>query len=147
VLRAAIAASPTEYVFPVTRGPRKGQRQRHDAKMSRVLRTAMAKAGIVVAYRYSCRRKGCGFKVTQANQVEGFRCPRCNFKLWEHRISPAIRWYDLRHSATTLHTTAKCDPLVVSYALGHADKSTTDKYRHLENDPEYVRRELSKLKL
>lgn len=141
VLGEAMALSPSGLVFP----GRDGKRQRADTKLSRMLRDALRRAGVVTGYRYSCRRKGCGHKEERA-ELLGLHCPACNFKLWARGMPPHVRYYDLRHSAASLHREAGCDPLVIQLALGHAAENLTDSiYTHLS--AEYIRRELSKLNI
>ena len=61
-------------------------------------------------------------------------------------VSKRLRFYDLRHTASTLHRKAGADPLVIREMMGHGSKNQTDDtYTHLDAD--YQRRELSKLKL
>ena len=143
VLREAIEVSPRScpLVFPAEGG----ELQRSDAKLSRTLRTAMGKAGIVRGWRYTCRRKGCGHSDEQA-ALEQRWCPTCGFKLWPVGVVDPVRWYDLRHSAATLHHQAGCDPLVIQVVLGHAPESLTDsRYTHLTQG--YMRAELNRLSL
>ncbi len=52
-LRAAMEASPSELVFPASDGSMRSR----DTDMPRVLRTAMARAGLVEGYRFVCRAK------------------------------------------------------------------------------------------
>ncbi|MHB8873722.1 MAG: tyrosine-type recombinase/integrase, partial [Myxococcaceae bacterium] len=140
VFREAVKRSPSALVFPDAGG----KRQRHDVKLGRTLRTALARAGIVDRHDYSCRRKGCGHRESHRLPQGDLRCPTCGMKLWCHPVGKRLRWYDLRHSAASLHREAGCDPLVIQIALGHAARSTTDAiYTHLSDD--YMRRELSKL--
>lgn len=65
--------------------------------------------------------------------------------LEEAGVDKRMRFYDLRHTSATLHRQAGCDPLVVRELLGHASRSMTDDYTHL--DAKYRRAELSKLTL
>ena len=141
-LTAAQKAAPgTALFFPGKKGL-----QRADAKLSRMLRDALRRAGLVTGYRYSCRRKGCTREPEIHRELEPRRCPKCNFKLWAQGQPIHVRWYDLRHSAASLHRMAGCDPLVVQLVLGHAGENLTDSvYTHLT--PEYVRAEFNKLKL
>ncbi len=142
VLREAIDESPSTYVFPKP----DGMRQREDTKLARMFRDAMGKAGVADGYRYSCRRKGCGFRVEHEDfQLEELRCPKCSFKLWCRAIPKPFRFYDLRHTAATLHRKAGCDPMVIQAMLGHAMNITDGTYTHLDED--YVRAEINKLKL
>ena len=55
-LRKAIAASPSELVFPDEEGK---MLPKHTA-LEHVLRRAMRRAGIVTGYVHKCRRQGCG---------------------------------------------------------------------------------------
>lgn len=138
---AMAEAKGSLYVFPKP----DGTRQRADTKLTRILKTAMGKAGLVEGYRNVCRRHGCGYK-RQTARPEAVPCPECGFRLLPVPIPRAIRFYDLRHSAATLHRKAGADPLAIQIALGHAATNTTDAvYTHL--DTEDVRRELNKLKL
>lgn len=140
-LARAIAESPSEYVFPRA----DGRRQRRDTKLARMLRTAMGKAGLVSHYNYSCRRKGCGHKERRPT-CELVRCPRCDFRLWAHGVPRPARFYDLRHSAATLHRKAGADPLAVKLTMGHAVRDVGDDvYTHLTDED--VRAEMNKLKL
>lgn len=140
-LDEALADSPAgcELVFPAP----SGRRQRADMKLSRMLRDGIRKAGLVTGYRYCCRRKGCGHR-EERRELEALRCPRCRMVLWAHGVPRHVRWYDLRHSAATLHREAGCDPLVIQLVLGHAAENLTDSvYTHLA--PDYVRHQLNKL--
>jgi integrase len=144
-LEAAIADSPEDckLVFPSDCG----ERQRADAKLSRALRAALGKAGVCDAWKYICRRQGCGYRKEAREQLnECGQCPRCGFTLWEEPVPPMVRFYDLRHSAATLHRESGSDPLAIQVALGHAAENLTDSvYTHLSMD--YLRRELNKLKI
>jgi integrase len=143
VLREALAHSPPScpLVFPGLGG----KRQRADAKLARMLRAALRAAGLVTGYGYVCRRRGCGYREERQAQ-ERAKCPQCGFVLWVAGRALAVRYYDLRHSAATLHREAGADPLAIQLALGHSPKSLTDSiYTHLSRD--YVRRELDKLRV
>lgn len=55
-LEAAIAASPSELVFPNEHGvmyPR-------ETKLNEVVRRGLARAAVVLGYEHVCRRSGCG---------------------------------------------------------------------------------------
>jgi hypothetical protein len=58
-LQRAIAASPSELVFP---NP-DGSMMREDVDLVGVLRRAMGRAGIVIGYQHVCRRKGCQYSM------------------------------------------------------------------------------------
>lgn len=143
VLEEALASAPagSDLVFPRA----DGTHQRADAKLSRMLYAALVRAGLVLGYEYVCRRKGCGYREGRT-PLEPLRCPRCNMKLWANGIPLPVRFYDLRHSAATLHRQAGCDPLVVQLVMGHAAENLTDSvYTHLSD--EYVREHINKLRL
>jgi len=53
-----------------------------------VLRSALARAGIVIGYRHVCRRKGCGH-AEQARVLTCGNCPKCGMKLWAQAMCPA----------------------------------------------------------
>jgi integrase len=138
-IEEAMAASKTEYVFP----HRDGGRMAHHTKLTRTLRWVLGLAGVVKGYTAKCRRQGCGHRAlasTPAKQA----CPNCGMALWMTPIARPLRFYDLRHTAATLHREAGCDPLTIKIALGHASRDTTDDiYTHVS--PEFMRRELEKL--
>ena len=142
-LEEALADAPKDchLVFPRTNG----RRQREDAKLSRALQTALGRAGLVTGYEFVCRRQGCGYREeSQTNEPRD--CPKCDFTLWEIPLPIPVRFYDLRHSAATLHREAGADPLAIQLVLGHAPENLTDSvYTHLSMD--YLRREINKLKI
>lgn len=141
-LREAMAEHPTsKYVFPRP----DGTRQLQGTKLTRILRTAMKKARLVTGYRYICRRQGCRRVETRDVEELELDCPECGFRFWVSPIPRAMRFYDLRHSSSTLHRKAKCDPLVIQEMLGHASNITDGTYTHLDED--YKRLELNRLKL
>lgn len=141
ILEEAARLSPVDLLFPALGGGL----QRADAKLSRMLHSALVRADLISGYEYICRRKGCGHRQQRRERVE-VHCPACGFRLWRSGVALPIRYYDLRHSAATLHREAGADPLAIQIALGHAPESLTDSlYTHLSLD--YLRRELDKLKI
>lgn len=137
-LLEAMRLSPSGLVFPRP----DGTQQRPDVKLSKVLRSALKKAGVVTGYRFTCRRKGCGFGEetsidayrTGAVSLGVRRCPRCNFKLWCEGIPKRFTWYGLRHASATLHREVGADALAVKMALGHAVRDVTDDvYTHISD--------------
>lgn len=140
-LRQAIAESTSEYVFP----KRDGSRQSPYTKLAQILRNALGAAGVVTGYRYICRRRGCRHAETRPEKLLQEDCPACGFRLWVSPIPKHLRFYDLRHSAATLHRKAHCDPMVIQEMLGHSMNLTDGTYTHLDED--YRRAELNKLKL
>jgi integrase len=145
ILEEAVSLAVGELVF----GKPDGRMQRADAKLSRMLHGALVRAGIISSYHYRCSyhlAEGCGHTEDRRELVAGLTCPKCGLKLWAEAVPPPVRYYDLRHSAATLHREAGCDPLVIQLALGHTPQSVTDSvYTHLS--PDYVRKELNRLQI
>ena len=76
-------ASPGLSVFPDSEG-----RMRRSSGFSpeRILRRALAKAGIVEHYGLKCRRQGCGFSI-ESETPDDQHCPRCRSGAPCHRGS------------------------------------------------------------
>jgi integrase len=79
-LRVAIAASPSELVFPKA----DGKQMRADVNLEWTLRRALGRAGVVEGYRHACRRQGCGHVEAAQDQAQR-RCPDDGRKLWVSR--------------------------------------------------------------
>lgn len=141
VLKEAMKLSISSLVFPKPNG----SRQRDDVKLSRVLRTAFKKAGVVLGYRLTCRRKDCAHEEQNAAPLE-IVCPKCGMRLWCEPVPKPFTWYSLRHAAATLHREAGADALAVKMALGHVARDVTDDvYTHISD--ERYRAELNRLAL
>ncbi len=95
-LEAAIAASPNDLVFPTPEGAMYSR----DTKLYQVVRSGLARAGVVVGYDHICRRKGCGYRVRQQDPDPRW-CPRCQMKLWLRALPKRTRFHDLRHYAAS----------------------------------------------
>ncbi len=136
-------ASKTELVF----GGANGARQRHDTKMTRILHTAMGKAGVgLISVQYKCRTRDCSEPSFGAPPIQRVDCDKCKRALWPVPEVKAVRWYDLRHMCATFHHQAGADPLAISILLGHSIKGTTQRiYTHLDDGA--LRRELSRWEL
>jgi excisionase family DNA binding protein len=140
-LKIAMELSPSEFVFPRA----DGRRQRDDAKLSRVLRTAFKKAGVVTGFRFTCRRSGCSHIEERSTAAE-INCTKCSMRLWCEPIPRPFTWYSLRHAAATLHREAGGDALAVKMALGWIQRDVGDDvYTHF-SDARY-RAELNRLAL
>lgn len=138
-LRIAIAASPSELVFPKA----DGTQMRADVNLEWTLRRALGRAGVVEGYRHACRRQGCGH-VEPAQDQEQRRCPKDGRKLWVKPVVRPIRFHDLRHSTASLLMMNGANPASVQRILRHSDpKLTTEVYGHLS--PEYLRAEVDRL--
>lgn len=144
-LLEASLSTPSEVMFPGS----DGELQRRDTKLTRILRTAMAKAGVgIESVTYKCRRRGCDAKpeTHEADKVEKLDCMRCGMRLWPVPEVKPVRWYDLRHMCATFHHAAKADEVCVAKALGHSITGMTRSvYTHPTIDQ--MRVELSKWRL
>ncbi len=126
----AIDASPSEWVFPADDGTMRAE----EVQPIRLLRTAMARAGLVDGYQHVCRRcksKGEAY-VERHRDAELRLCPRCGMKLWPRAVHSKMRFHDLRHTTATLLLRAGVDAHRVQRILRHASvTTTTSTYAHL----------------
>jgi len=138
-LEKAIAASPSEYVFPGVEGALMSENN----PLEKILRRALRRAGIVTGYVHVCRKKGCGHsELAPDNDVR--RCPVHDHKLWPKAQVRAIRFHDLRHSTASLLLMAGASPAAVQRILRHSDpRITMDVYGHLV--PGFLRDEVNRL--
>ena len=120
-LRAAIAASPNELVFPTT----DGRMFSRDTKLNFVVRRGLARAGVVIGYDHICRRPGCGYRVRHQD-AEPRWCPDCEMKLWLRAIPKRTRFHDLRHTTATLLLKEGVPMGVVQKILRHSDITVTE---------------------
>jgi len=131
-LRAAMADSPSDYVFARADGSPFTPEVRF--QLVDHLRRALKRAGVVEGYRHLCRRKGCGYVEMRPAASEA-RCPKCNMRLWVSPIPRKLRFYDLRHSHATLLRKAGVDLGAVQRTLGHSSPEiTADVYDHSDVD-------------
>lgn len=130
-LQDAIARSQSQWVFPAADGSMRTE----DSDPQNVLRTALARAGLVEGYEHVCRRcKSQGKPHSQRHPDPALRrCEACGMKLWPKAIQSKMRFHDLRHSTATLLLRAKVDPHRVQRILRHADiRTTLGTYGHLD---------------
>lgn len=137
----AVRLSPSDLVFPAANGDLK----RADTKSCRILRAAMARAGVVTGYTFTCRHPGCEWSASFAGPCEEMECPTHEWKAWRNATVKPVRWYDARHMAASFHRTAGADRLAVKLLLGHGGDITENVYTHMGED--WVRRELSRFTL
>jgi excisionase family DNA binding protein len=139
-LKKAIAASPSELVFPDERG----QMLPKYTAMEEVLRRAMRRAGIVTGYVHKCRRKGCGHH-EPAPDANPRRCPVCKFKLCPVGQVRKLRFHHLRHTTASLLLMQGADLAAVQRIMRHQDpRITTEVYGHLA--PGYLKKEIDRLR-
>jgi integrase-like protein len=137
--RRAIAASPSELVFPAP----DGKMLRKQTQLELVLRRAMRRAGIVTGYDHKWRRKGCGHQEA-APDGNARRRPRCNFKLFPVGRVREIRFHHLRHTTASLLLMSGADLAAVQRIMRHQDpRTTTEFYGHLASH--YLKKEIERL--
>ena len=138
-LRRAIAASPSELVFPGEQGD---MLPKHTA-LEHVLRRAMRRSGLVTGYIHKCRRHGCGHHEA-APDANLRRCPVCTFKLFPVGQVRKIRFHHLRHTTASLLLMNGADLAAVQRIMRHQDpRLTTEVYGHLS--PGYLKKEIERL--
>jgi hypothetical protein len=122
-----------------------GSRWPENANPTRVLRTALRRAGIVESYIHKCRRKGCGHSEASQDGCQR-RCPSCRMKLWAHGQVLQLRFHDLRHTTAALMLRLGASPAAVQKILRHADiRTTLDTYGHLGSAHDFLQREVDRL--
>lgn len=90
----AIRKSKSALVFPRS----DGSMQRESIDLPSLLRSALARAGLVDGWTHKCRRRGCGYS-EEAETDAVRKCPKCNFTLWPSAKKRRTRFHDLRHYA------------------------------------------------
>ena len=121
-----------ELVFPTGAG----EMRLPEADPQKVLRHALARAGIVEGYEHVCRRcKAAGKAGHTARHSDAAlrRCEACGMKLWPKALPRPMRFHDLRHTTATLLLRAGVDAHRVQRILRHSDvRTTTGTYGHLD---------------
>jgi integrase len=128
---AAAMRSPGELAFPWP----DGRMRTREADPQKVLRSALARAGLVQAYEHTCRRcraRGSPHVERHADPAPR-RCPACGMLLWPRAIPRPLRFHDLRHTTATLLLRAGVDTHRVQRIMRHRDVRTTlATYGHLD---------------
>jgi hypothetical protein len=137
-LKHAIDTSRGALLFPRANGKPRPEK----TSMEKVLRRTLARAGILIGYRHTCRRCAAKKKPYSEEHADNElrRCPVkdevgavCNMKLWATGLPRWMRFHDLRHTTATLLVKARVPMYVVQKILRHADiKTTVGIYGHLD---------------
>jgi integrase len=113
-----------------------GKMRTSEADPQKVLRHAMARAGLVDGYEHVCRRcKAAGRKPCSERHGDADLrlCGRCGMKLWPQAVHRKMRFHDVRHSVATLLLRAGVDVHRVQRILRHKDVNlTAGTYAHLQ---------------
>ena len=129
-LDAALGSSKSDLVFPDA----DGQMRSKEAAPQKVLRHALARAGLVECYEHVCRRcKARGKPHLEKHSDSELRsCPVCKMKLWPRAVPRRMNFHDMRHSTATLLLRAGVDLHRVQRILRHKDVNlTVGTYGHL----------------
>ncbi len=119
-LKAAMATSPSKYVFPAADGSMRSD----ETDLQQILRRALGRAGIVLGYDFVCRRRGCGLR-EQHKGLSERRCPKCSMRLWPKALPRPLRFHDLRGTTATLLARAGAPLVVAQRILRHSDPRLT----------------------
>ena len=104
-----------------------------DINLPAILRSALARAGLVKGWVHKCR--WCGYATDQVADSELRRCPTDGKKLWPSPVHRTERFHDLRHTTATLLLKAGTPLAMVQRLIGHSDPAiTTEVYGHLESE-------------
>jgi hypothetical protein len=152
ILKHQLEHAPGSLVFPAANGSQRSA----EADPQKILRTALARAGLVEGYEHVCR--WCSHRERHADNEQRY-CPKCLKRtngtgkplaqprgraLWPKAIPRPMRFHDLRHTTATLLLRAGVDAHRVQRLLRHRDvRTTTMIYGHL--DVEDLRAALEKL--
>jgi integrase len=142
-LRDAVAKSPSRWVFPRA----DGKMRTEDSSPHKILKTALAHAGLVSGYEHVCRRckgEGKDGHTEMHADMRLRRCAQCNMQLWAKAIPRDMVFHDLRHTTATLLMRAKVPMVHIQRIMRHASiHTTTSTYGHL--DVEDLRVEMEKV--
>ena len=141
ILKYQVEHAPGSLVFPAADGSQRSP----EADPQKILRTALARAGLVEGYEHVCR--WCGHKERHSDNEQRY-CPKCLKRtngtgtplaqprgraLWPKAIPRPMRFHDLRHTTATLLLRAGVDAHRVQRLLRHRDvRTTTGIYGHLD---------------
>jgi integrase len=128
-LEAALRDAPGELVFPKP----DGSMQSRKLRLNRMLRAAIARAGLIEGFEHRCRAPHCGWKERRPDSKVAAVCPKCaKPSLWAKPIPRHVRFHDTRHSGGTAMV-KKAGMAVAQKFLRHSDvRLTIHTYGHLE---------------
>jgi len=132
-LEDALGDSRSDLVFPAPDGSMRSP----EADPQKVLRHALARAGLVIGYEHLCRRcKGRGNAHAERHlDADERRCPACGMRLWPKALPRPMRFHDLRHTTATLLLRSGVPLHHVQRIMRHRDvRLTTETYGHLVAD-------------
>jgi integrase len=138
-LEKALRTAPGELVFPQPDGSMHSKKLR----LNRMLRAAIARAGLLEGYEQRCRAAHCGWRERRPDTAVADLCPRCGKPtLWVKPIPRHVRFHDTRHSGGTAMVKG-AGMAVAQKFLRHSDvRLTIHTYGHL--DVEDVRAGMTK---
>ena len=119
------------FVFPDSRG---GQQKKWVA-FHRVMKTALAHAGLIEGFDHRCvtrgARKSCGHVERRAGSAR-VPCPKCGAQLWPTAVPLALSFKDLRSTFGTWAYAQTGNIRFVQEVLGHQDVRVTEqRYSHV----------------
>jgi hypothetical protein len=122
--------SPGDLLFPWP----DGRMRSPEADPQKILRTALARAGLVDGYDHTAVDAGRAARCTSSGTATSpRRCPHCGMSLWPRALPRPLRFHDLRHTTATLLLRAGVDPHRVQRIMRHRDLRTTlGTYGHLD---------------
>ncbi|HEY3447524.1 MAG TPA: hypothetical protein VGK67_14310 [Myxococcales bacterium] len=128
-LEKALRDAPGELVFPKP----DGSMQSRKLRLNRMLRAAIARAGLIEGFEHRCRAPHCGWKERRPDSKVPEACPNCGKpSVWAKPIPRHVRFHDTRHSGGTAMV-KKAGMAVAQKFLRHSDvRLTIHTYGHLE---------------
>ena len=127
---AAALQSPGPFLFP----RRDGSMHPSNLRLGRMLRAAIARAGLIEGWLHRCRAPGCGHEVQSPKAAPPDRCPRCGKPtVWAKAIPRHVTFHGTRHSFGTA-VVRGAGTAVAQKALRHSDvRLTIHTYGHLDD--------------
>jgi integrase len=128
-LEKALREAPGPLVFPKPDGTMHSRKLR----LNRMLRAAIARAGLVEGHEHRCRAPHCGWKELRPSPALPATCPSCGKpSLWAKPIPRHVRFHDTRHSGGTA-VVRSAGMAVAQKFLRHSDvRLTIHTYGHLD---------------